>query len=171
MTTMHAALRAFSNKDPSSISLKSATVKAASYAFGMIAIGKFILRLPFEVLEDELPRLKTTLLTVSAPWKPRCFMNWCLRRFYQSLSDPESLVIREAAASVIIAAQLVLRDETHLFTLLDGLPDDKKNLLTYLFDKHGTRDFSATNGVSGVKRLTKEMNRLDIRSNNVPKTA
>lgn len=89
----------------------------------------------------------------------------------QSLSDTTSLVVREAAASVIIAAQLVLRDETHLFTLLDGLPDDKKNLLTYLFDKHGTRDLAPTNGVTGVEKLTKEMHRLDTRSNNIPKPA
>ena len=44
--------------------------------------------------------------------------------------------MREAATAATIAAQMVLRDETHLFTLLDGLPDEKKNLLTYMFDKH-----------------------------------
>lgn len=33
----------------------------------------------------------------------------------------------------------MLKDETQLFALLDGLADDKKNLLTYLFDKHGAR--------------------------------
>lgn len=47
--------------------------------------------------------------------------------------------MRESAAAVLISAQLVLRDETHLFALLDGLADEKKNLLTYLFDKHGAR--------------------------------
>lgn len=39
--------------------------KSASYAFGLIALGKFILRLPAEILEDELPRLKQTLTSVS----------------------------------------------------------------------------------------------------------
>jgi CLIP-associating protein 1/2 len=33
----------------------------------------------------------------------------------------------------------VLRDETQLFELLDGLENSKKNLLTYYFDKHGAR--------------------------------
>lgn len=59
---MHASVRSFvaaphyagSNED----------VKAASFAFGLIALGKFILRLPGEILEEELPRLKTTLISV-----------------------------------------------------------------------------------------------------------
>jgi len=76
-------------------------------------------------------------------------------------------VIREAAAASIIAAQLVLRDETHLFTLLDGLADDKKNLLTYLFDKHGTRGQTLSNG-AGMEKLEKEMRRLDTRTNISP---
>ena len=62
LTTMHASLRAF-QADPHH-SLSDDVVKAASYAFGMIALGKFILRLPAEVLEDELPRLKGTLISV-----------------------------------------------------------------------------------------------------------
>jgi len=65
----------------------------------------------------------------------------------------------------IIAAQLVLRDETHLFMLLDGLATEKKNLLTYFFDKHGAR--GAIGGVAaatgGQVRLEKEMRRLDGR--------
>lgn len=74
-------------------------------------------------------------------------------------------MIRESAAASIVAAQLVLRDETHLFALLDGLADDKKNLLTYLFDKHGSREQTSTNGSSGVEKLEKEMYRLDTRTN------
>lgn len=61
LTTMHASLRTF-QADPSSDTI----VKAASYAFGMIALGKFILRLPAEILEEELPRLKGTLISVRA---------------------------------------------------------------------------------------------------------
>jgi len=56
----------------------------------------------------------------------------------------------------------VLRDEVHLFTLLDGLPDDKKNLLTYLFDKHGAR--GVLNGQNSVEKLDREMKRLDTRT-------
>jgi len=80
------------------------------------------------------------------------------------LNNISSLTIRESAAVSIIAAQLVLRDETHLFALLDGLADDKKNLLTYLFDKHGTRGMMTTSVKSGFDKLEKEIRRLDIRT-------
>lgn len=82
----------------------------------------------------------------------------------QSLNDRTSLIVRESAAASIIAAQLVLRDETHLFALLDGLADEKKNLLTYLFDKHGVRGLAASAGSSGMDRLEKEIRRLDKRT-------
>lgn len=72
--------------------------------------------------------------------------------------------MRESAAASITAAQLVLRDETHLFTLLDGLADEKKNLLTYLFDKHGARSLPNTNESSGMEKLEKELRRLDART-------
>jgi CLIP-associating protein 1/2 len=88
----------------------------------------------------------------------------------QSLTDRSSLVVRESAAASIIAAQLVLRDETHLFALLDGLADEKKNLLTYLFDKHGARGLSASIGPSGIDKLEKEMRRLDTRTSTPPRS-
>jgi CLIP-associating protein 1/2 len=88
----------------------------------------------------------------------------------QALTEQGSLVIREAAAASIIAAQLVLRDETHLFTLLDGLPDEKKNLLTYLFDKHGARGMPVGDGgTNGMEKLEKEMRRLDGRTSTPPR--
>jgi len=80
-----------------------------------------------------------------------------------------SLVVRESAAASIIASQLVLRDETHLFALLDGLADEKKNLLTYLFDKHGVRGLSMSNGSSGMDKLQKELRRLDTRTSTPPR--
>lgn len=61
LTTMHASLRAFQADLNHTL---ANDVKSASYAFGMIALGKFILRLPAEVLEEELPRLKGTLISV-----------------------------------------------------------------------------------------------------------
>ena len=82
-------------------------------------------------------------------------------------SSDSSLVVREAAAASIIAAQLVLRDEAHLFMLLDPLPEDKKNLLTYLFDKHGVRGAlhaGGALGTSGMDKLEREMRRLDGRT-------
>ena len=62
LTTMHASLRTFYACPPSPLS--DETTKQASYAFGMIALGKFISRLPAEILEEELPRLKATLISV-----------------------------------------------------------------------------------------------------------
>lgn len=61
LTTMHASLKTF-HSEPSR---GSEEVKSATYAFGLIAIGKFILRLPAEIAEEELPRIKGTLVSVS----------------------------------------------------------------------------------------------------------
>ncbi|KAJ3824298.1 clasp N terminal-domain-containing protein [Lentinula raphanica] len=147
LTTLHASLRAFHAEAPPSED--DLECKAASYAFGLIALGKFILRLPAEIAEEELPRLRDTLIT--------------------GLNDSKSLVVREAAAAAIISAQLVLRDETHLFVLLDGLADEKKNLLTYLFEKHGARGLSHSLGRTGMDKLEKEMRRLDTRTSTPPR--
>ncbi|CAA7260161.1 unnamed protein product [Cyclocybe aegerita] len=142
LTTMHASLKVFHSEAPPSPDEEE--MKAATYAFGLMALGKFILRLPAEIAEEELPRLKGTLIT--------------------ALNDRSSLIVRESAAASIIAAQLVLRDETHLFTLLDGLADEKKNLLTYLFDKHSARSVGSPNPQTGMDKLEKEMRRLDNRT-------
>jgi CLIP-associating protein 1/2 len=85
------------------------------------------------------------------------------------MSSDSSLVVREAAAASIIAAQLVLQDEAHLFTLLSGLPEDKKNLLAYLFDKHGCRSSSGKPTPIGMERLEREMRRLDNRTSLPPR--
>lgn len=141
LTTMHASLRAFQLEAAPTPSDEEA--KSSTYAFGLMALGRFILRLPAEIAEEEIPRLKGTLIS--------------------ALNDKSSLIVRESAAASIIAAQLVLRDETHLFALLDGLADEKKNLLTYLFDKHGARGLIAS-GQSGMDKLEKEIRRLDTRT-------
>lgn len=60
LTTLHASIRAF--RDLSSNA--DLEIQNGTYAFGLIALGKFILRLPAEVLEDELPRLRITLTSV-----------------------------------------------------------------------------------------------------------
>lgn len=81
------------------------------------------------------------------------------------MNDKTSLIVRESAAAAIIAAQLVLHDETHLFALLDGLADEKKNLLTYLFDKHGARGLTTSaDSAGGMAKLQKEIRRLDTRA-------
>ncbi|KAJ3533311.1 hypothetical protein NM688_g7304 [Phlebia brevispora] len=144
LTVMHANIRTF--RDSPLPALSDADIKNGTYAFGLIALGKFILRLPAEVLEDELPRLRPTLISALT-----------------DTSFDSSLNVREAAAASIIAAQLILRDEGRLFALLDGLPEDKKNLLTYLFDKHGCRGMIGEEQ-SGMEKLEREMRRLDGRT-------
>lgn len=67
LTTMHAALLAFQAEPAPASATAPAETKSATYAYGLIALGKFILRLPAEILEEELPRMKTTLITVSFP--------------------------------------------------------------------------------------------------------
>ena len=62
LTTMHAILLAF--RTEASPATAAATTKASTFAFGLIALGKFILRLPAEILEEELPRLKATIISV-----------------------------------------------------------------------------------------------------------
>ncbi|OSC99183.1 hypothetical protein PYCCODRAFT_1480052 [Trametes coccinea BRFM310] len=144
LTTLHACLRAFRDTPPP----PSATteIRDGTYAFGLIALGKFFLRLPAEVLEEELPRLRSTLISALT-----------------ESSGTNAIAVREAATAATIAAQMVLRDETHLFTLLDGLPDEKKNLLAYMFDKHGTRGPASATGPSAMEKLEREMRRIDGR--------
>ena len=165
---MNASVRAFLAmplEDPTLLDARS-----ASHAFGLLALGKIALRLPAEVLEEELPRLKGTLTAV----RPlHIFIESSTDHSTQGLNNT-TLIVRESAAASIIACQLVLRDEAHLFMLLDGLADEKKNLLTYLFDKHGARGpvegaRVVNGGKSGIERLEKEMSRLDTRMNTPPR--
>lgn len=83
LTTMHASLRTFGSESPPSGA--DAAVKAATYAFGLMALGKFILRLPAEVAEDEIPRLRTTLIAV----RTCCLVG----AFSQLLSGTERFVV------------------------------------------------------------------------------
>ncbi|TBU58755.1 clasp N terminal-domain-containing protein [Dichomitus squalens] len=144
LTTLHAALRAF--RDAPLPPSATTEIRDGTYAFGLIALGKFFLRLPAEVLEEELPRLRSTLISALT-----------------ESSGTSALAVREAATAATIAAQMILRDETHLFTLLDGLPDEKKNLLTYMFDKHGARGPTSGAGMSPMDKLEREMRRIDGR--------
>ena len=68
--TMHNSLRTF--LDLPLPTGASEEVKSASQAFGLIALGKFTLRLPAEVAEDEIPRMKGMLISVSGLCCGRC---------------------------------------------------------------------------------------------------
>jgi len=69
LTTMHASLKVFQSESPPTESETDGDVKAVTSAFGLMALGNFILRLPAEIAEEELPRLKVTLINV-------CFLSF-----------------------------------------------------------------------------------------------
>lgn len=61
---MHGCVKSFASTPPPPDVEDSAELKTMSYCFGLSALGKFIRRLPGEILEEELPRLKDTLISV-----------------------------------------------------------------------------------------------------------
>ena len=65
LTTMHGCVKSFASTPPPSDVEDSTELKTMSYCFGLSVLGKFIRRLPGEILEEELPRLKDTLISVS----------------------------------------------------------------------------------------------------------
>ena len=65
LTTLHGCIKSFTSNPPPPDVGDGAELKTMSYCFGLSALGKFIRRLPGEILEEELPRLKDTLISVS----------------------------------------------------------------------------------------------------------
>lgn len=63
---MHGCVKSFASTPPPPDIEDSAELKTMSYCFGLSALGKFIRRLPGEILEEELPRLKDTLISVGS---------------------------------------------------------------------------------------------------------
>lgn len=64
LMTVNATLKAFLAQPlPDGV---PADMRTSSLSFGLIAFAKFIVRLPSEVIEEELPRLKSILITVRA---------------------------------------------------------------------------------------------------------
>lgn len=61
---MHGCVRSFASVLPPDDVEDGAELKTMSYCFGLSALGKFIRRLPGEILEEELPRLRDTLISV-----------------------------------------------------------------------------------------------------------
>ncbi|KAL7409485.1 clasp N terminal-domain-containing protein [Mrakia frigida] len=109
--------------------------------FGLLALGLCCKLLAPQIIEDVLPALQDILLpALNAP-------------------NADNLNVRQYAAVAILACQLVLRDETLLFTLLPQLTMDNKNSLTYHFDKHRVREGS---GTGGEEKVSKEIRRLSL---------
>lgn len=157
LATVHRSLVDFLKKPAPDAS--SSDVQSSSYCFCLVAIAKFILLLPSEVLEDELPRIRGSLITV----RLTCSSTEGRAAHFdaQALGQPASQV-REAAYVAIIAAQVNLRDESHLFAMLSGLSDSQKNLLTYQFEQVKVRgpSYGANNDVP-LSRLQARIGKLD----------
>jgi CLIP-associating protein 1/2 len=81
----------------------------------------------------------------------------------------ENTVVRSATSMVVVSAQMVLNDQAHLFTLLDGLSEEKKNFLTYLFDKNRIQPSDGNKPLNELhpafQKMVLEVNRLDGRVN------
>jgi CLIP-associating protein 1/2 len=84
-----------------------------------------------------------------------------------------SIACREAGATIILAVQASVRDESLLFGLLPGLSMAQRNLLTYMFERHtgfrkGPQE-KASDAVDlsvnspGKELLSREMRRLSLK--------
>ena len=85
---MHGCVKSFASAPPPVDVEDGAELKTTSYCFGLSALGKFIRRLPGEILEEELPRLKDTLISVGGVlitvlWLPT--LDFILSRLLQTL--------------------------------------------------------------------------------------
>ncbi|KAJ1311708.1 hypothetical protein OPQ81_010180 [Rhizoctonia solani] len=137
LATANGCLHSFLDETPPSPELEP--VRANSWAYGLVGMAKIMMRLPSDILEEEIPRVKGTLTT--------------------AICYEQSSLVRGAATVAIAACQMVLRDETHLFTLLGNLPNEKKNLLTYYFSRTGSR--GPAGGAVEAGRVDDELRKID----------
>lgn len=156
LATVHRTIEDFLKKAIPDEGLADARI--STYCFALVAMAKFILLLPAEVLEDELPRMKGTIMTVRGTIL--AFIN-VPDDFLQALSNPTTAVVREAAYVVIIASQMKLRDETQLFALLSGLTETQKHLLTYEFERIKARGPAREENDAGLQKLAGKIRHLD----------
>ncbi|KAG8689034.1 suppressor of tub2 mutation [Ceratobasidium sp. 394] len=137
LTTANGCLLSFLEEAPPTPELEA--VRANSWAYGLIGMAKLVMRFPPDILEEEIPRIRSTLTT--------------------AICYEQSSLVRGAATVAIAACQLVLRDETHLFALLGNLPNEKKNLLTYYFNRTGSRGPAGSTVEAG--KVDEEIRKID----------
>ncbi|CAE6430854.1 unnamed protein product [Rhizoctonia solani] len=137
LATANGCLHSFLDEDPPSTELEP--VRANSWAYGLVGMAKIMMRLPSDILEEEIPRVRGTLTT--------------------AICYEQSSLVRGAATVAIAACQMVLRDETHLFTLLGNLPNEKKNLLMYYFNRTGSR--GPAGGTVEAGKVDEELRKID----------
>ncbi|CAE6524060.1 unnamed protein product [Rhizoctonia solani] len=137
LATANGCLHSFVDEDPPTPELEP--VRANSWAYGLVGMAKIMMRLPSDILEEEIPRVRNTLTA--------------------AICYEQSSLVRGAATVAIAACQMVLRDETHLFTLLGNLPNEKKNLLTYYFNRTGSR--GPAGGAVEAGKVDDELRKID----------
>ena len=82
LTTLHASLKSFMAEAPPTDMQEE---KQQSYAYGLMGLAKFMKRLPAEILEDELPRLKQTLASVMTIYSTLQKLSFILTDVYVGL--------------------------------------------------------------------------------------
>ncbi|KAH7345258.1 clasp N terminal-domain-containing protein [Rhizoctonia solani] len=137
LATANGCLHSFLDENLPSPELEP--VRANSWAYGLVGMAKIMMRLPPDILEEEIPRVRGTLTT--------------------AICYEQSSIVRGAATVAIAACQMVLRDETHLFTLLGNLPNEKKNLLMYYFNRTGSR--GPAGGTVEASKVDEELRKID----------
>ncbi|KAF8761794.1 CLASP N terminal [Rhizoctonia solani] len=137
LATANGCLHSFLDEGPPTPELEP--VRINSWAYGLVGIAKIMMRLPPDILEEEIPRVRGTLTT--------------------AICYEQSSLVRGAATVAIAACQMVLRDETHLFTLLGNLPNEKKNLLMYYFNRTGSR--GPAGGAVEAGKVDEELRKID----------
>ncbi|PWN49554.1 ARM repeat-containing protein [Violaceomyces palustris] len=89
-------------------------VTAKVKVLGLRGLGRLLMRLPRELVEDELPKAKAIVRD--------CF-------------NDENVELRQAAVGVMVAANNQLHDPETLFAILAPLDKSQQDLLTYYFHK------------------------------------
>ncbi|KAH8929470.1 hypothetical protein BT69DRAFT_1345868 [Atractiella rhizophila] len=84
-----------------------------SYSLALKGLGSLFTRLPAEVLEEEIPRVRALIS--------------------QALNDTGHPDLRLSAVNCIVAAHTVLQDDNKLFSIFQGLTKHQEQLLTYYF--------------------------------------
>ena len=108
------AAAAATNGNGSAPSAADEAARVRVYTLGLRSLGRLLLRLPPELVEEELPRAK---LLIKAAF---CAAN---------------VELRLAATQVIVAAHARMHDEATLFRILAPLEESQRDLLTYYISK------------------------------------
>jgi hypothetical protein len=109
-----AAAAAATNGNGSAPSAAEEAARVRVYTLGLRSLGRLLLRLPPELVEEELPRAK--LLITAAFGAP-------------------AVELRLAATQVIVAAHARMHDTPTLFRILAPLEESQRDLLTYYISK------------------------------------